>query len=147
MSSNLGKSLLEKLREHGLTEYGAAFHGDRARLWLGLAMPETGTKADFDNIALKELSAIDYCRNVLLDEGKYLSQDGQGYRILLPSENRAQVNAYMDHARNKMRRAQKLLRSMPTLDTDSTDYAANMEARIQMKIDGLKRKQYGSVEA
>jgi hypothetical protein len=137
-----GKDLLQQLRRHGLTEYGSTFHGDSVRTWLDLEMPETGTKQAFDSIALKELSAIDYCRNALLNEGKYLTQDGSGYRVLLPSENRAQVDTYMNHADNKLKRALKLLRNTPAIDTETPD---NTEARLTIKRETLKRTRYGDV--
>jgi hypothetical protein len=142
MSSRPGKDLLQRLQHSGLTEFGSTFHGDDVRTWLGLEMPETGTKQEFDSVALKELSAIDYCRNFLLGEGKYLAQDGSGYRILLPSENRNQVESYMGHADNKLKRALKLLRNMPVTDTDAPD---NTEARLLMKRESLKRTKYGSI--
>jgi hypothetical protein len=143
MSNKPGKDLLQRLQHRGLTEYGSTFHGDDVRQWIGLQLPETGTKREFDSIALKELAAVDYCRNFLLGEGKYLAQEGSGYRILLPSENKDQVEAYMQHADNKLKRALKLLRNMPTTDVSAPP--DNTEARIMMKRSSLKRSRYGVV--
>jgi hypothetical protein len=131
----MAKHLLQVLRERGLVEYGQTFTGDFVRDILGLQMPEVASKQTFDRIALTELAAVDYCRNVLLGEGKYLGQDGGGYRILLPSENAAQVERYVRNADGKLKRALKLSRNSPPLDTGPFDSQA---ARIMMKREGLK---------
>ena len=131
-----GKCLLEWLRQEGLTEYGSVFLGDSVRGVIGLVMPEFGTKKEFDQVALRELSAIDYCRNTLLGEGKYLSQVQGDYRILLPSENARQIEQYISNADSKLRRALKLSRNSPAMDGGVLDQTS---ARILMKREGLKR--------
>ena len=131
-----GKCLLEWLRQEELTEYGSVFLGESVRDVIGLVMPEFGTKKEFDQVALRELSAVDYCRNVLLGEGKYLSQTQGDYRILLPSENARQIEQYIGNADNKLRRALKLSRNSPAMDGSTLDQTS---ARILMKREGLKR--------
>ena len=131
-----GKCLLGWLRQEGLTEYGSVFRGESVRNVIGLVMPEVGTKKEFDSIALRELSAIDYCRNVLLGEGRYLTQHQGDYRILLPSENARQIEQYIGNADNKLRRALKLSRNSPAIDGGVLDQTS---ARILMKREGLRR--------
>ena len=89
-----------------------------------------GTRAQFDAISLLELAAIDYCRNHLLDGGKYLAGTDAGYRILLPSENQRQVELYMASADKKLSRALKLSKNSPALADIKHD---QVEARIHMK--------------
>ena len=131
-----GKCLLEWLRQEELTEYGSVFLGESVREVIGLVMPKFGTKMEFDQVALRELSAVDYCRNVLLGEGKYLSQTQGDYRILLPSENARQIEQYIGNADNKLRRALKLSRNSPAIDGGVLDQTS---ARILMKREGLRR--------
>lgn len=130
-----GKDLLSWLRARRLDEYGSVIMGDDVRVVIGLEYPETASKAVFDSLGLKELSAVDYVRNVLLSEGKYLSAQAGDYRILLPSENARQVDLYMSHADNKLKRAQKLMRNTPPIDTAAPD---NTDVRILMKRESIK---------
>lgn len=130
-----GKDLLSWLRARGLDEYGSVIMGDDVRAVVGIEYPETASKAVFDSLGLKELSAVDYVRNVLLSEGKYLSAQAGDYRILLPSENARQVDLYMSHADNKLKRAQKLMRNTPLIDTSAPD---NTDVRILMKRESIK---------
>ena len=143
-TSITGKDLLSILRNEGLTQYGAVFTGEQVRRWLGIEMPEVARKSAFDSIALRELSAIDYCRDQLLGEGKYLKGEGAGYRILLPSENMGQVEAYEKSAKNKTNRALKLVRSMPPSDTDPVS-PDTVRARLLFRQDQAKRSKLGSV--
>jgi len=144
-TSMTGKDLLSILRQRGLTQYGATFTGKQVRQWLGISVPKIAQKATFDAIALRELSAIDYCRDQLLGEGMYLKGDGPNYRILLPSENMAQVEAYEKSAGNKLKRAAKLARSTPPLDTDSVS-PDTVLARLLLKQDHARRSKLGNVE-
>ena len=136
----MSKELHHTLKEAGLLEYGSHIPGEAVREVLGLEMPEIGTKAQFDAVALKELQAIDYVRNILLSEGKYLAGAPGGYRVLLPSENKAQVDSYMAQADRKLRRAQKLSRSMPTQNISQVDQT---DARIMLKRDSIR--EFGGV--
>lgn len=97
-----------------LTEYGSEFPATLVHEIVGIAYPDTASKRVFDELALKELSAIDYVRNVLIGQGKYLEARGDIYRICLPSENRVYVELYMKSADNKLRRASRLSRSTPS---------------------------------
>ena len=102
---------------------------------LDLEMPALASKEVFDRLAMLELAAVDYCRNVLLGRGKYLAGVPSGYRVLLPSENKAQVDAYMYSADRKLLRALKLSRNMPDMHSDQPDQT---EARIMMKRKGMR---------
>lgn len=128
--------LMTRLREEGLLEYGSHIPASLVQSALGLLYPKTATKAVFDKLALTELSAIDYVRRHLLSEGKYITSAKDGYRILLPSENVAQVESYMRHADEKLKRALKLLRSTPK---DAASFPAQTEARLHMKQSAVAR--------
>lgn len=128
----MSKELLSALRARELLEYGSVIKGDDVREILGIEYPEYGTKKDFDEVALAELGAVDYVRNVLLGEGKFIASHQGDYRILLPSENKRQVDAYMQQADRKLRRAQKLSRNTP--NSESYEPAANADVRIAMKM-------------
>ena len=135
--NELHKALYRVLQEAGLLEYGSRIEGELIREQLGIQMPRTGTKEQFDQIALRELTAVDFIRTLLLREGKYLAGDKGGYKILLPSENRAQVDAYMSQADRKLRRAQTLLRNTPTRTHKQADQT---EARIMMKRESIRER-------
>lgn len=131
----MSKELFNELKSRGLTEFGSVIKGDDVRDILSIEYPEYGKKEDFDSVALKELSAIDYVRNILLGEGKYLASQNGDYRILLPSENKRQVDQYMAQADRKLRRALKLSRNMPRSDAYEHD---NTQARITMKRESIR---------
>lgn len=131
-----GKCLLAWMREQGLTEYGSIVSQDTVRGVIGIEMPDVASKRVFDGLALRELSATDYVRNVLLGEGKYLAQDRGEYRILLPSQNHEQVERYMSNADSKLKRALKLVRNMPQVDIHGPP--DNLRARLLMKREGIK---------
>jgi hypothetical protein len=128
----MSKDLLNTLRSRGLLEYGSVIKGEDVRDILGIEYPDIGTKKDFDEVALAELGAVDYVRNVLLGEGKFIASNQGDYRILLPSENKRQVDAYMQQADKKLRRAQKLSRNTPQVEAYSP--AENAVVRAEMKI-------------
>ncbi len=137
----MSKALYDELKARDLLDYGCVINGDVVREILGIAYPEVGTKKDFDEVALAELGAVDYVRNILLGEGKYLASQQGDYRVLLPSENKRQVDIYMNQADRKLRRALKLSRSMQQVDSRSQD---NTTARLVMKRESIRR---GAVSA
>ncbi len=139
----MSKDLLRALRDRGLLEYGSVIKGDDVREILGIEYPEVGTKKDFDEVALAELGAVDYVRNVLLGEGKFIASSQGDYRILLPSENKRQVDMYMQQADRKLRRAHKLSRNTP--NAESYAPSANHDVRIAMKL-GSARNRAGKQE-
>ena len=131
----MSKELYADLDGRGLLEFGEHISGELVREILGLEYPEVATKKEFDKLALIELQAVDYVRNILLGHGKYLSGVGGDYRILLPSENLRQVEQYMGQADNKLKRALKLSRNSPKLDTRKP---SNLDARITMKRESIR---------
>ena len=137
----MSKELLEHLRSKGLTSYGSFIPADVVRGFLGLEIPKYGTKKEFDQIALAELGAVDYCRNVLLGEGKYLGQVHGNYRIFLPSENARQIDQYINQADSKLRRAMKLSRNTPVFADKQPD---NTDARIAIKRDAIAAQKASS---
>lgn len=136
-----GKCLLAWMREHKHDEYGAVFLGDAVREVLGIRLPAIAEKKVFDQAALTELTAVDYCRNVLLGEGKYLSQHQGDYRILLPSENERQIRQYMSSADSKLRRGMKLSRNTP--QSDESYRPDNNMARMLLKREAIRAARGG----
>ena len=134
----MSKELLTTLRDRGLLEYGSVIKGEDVRDILGIEYPEVGTKKDFDEVALAELGAVDYVRNILLGEGKFIASHQGDYRILLPSENKRQVDAYMQQADRKLRRAHKLSRNTPNVESYKPN--ANADVRIAMKIGNARNR-------
>ena len=129
------RDLFRFLDEAGLFEFGEFIERTMIYELLDLEMPALASKEVFDRLAMLELAAVDYCRNVLLGRGKYLAGVPSGYRVLLPSENKAQVDAYMYSADRKLLRALKLSRNMPDVNNDQPDQT---EARIMMKRKGMR---------
>lgn len=129
------RGLLAMLDDAGLLEYGCTFPAAMVREHLGIECPAIGTRQQFNDAALAELSAIDYVRNVLLGRGKYITSDGDTYRVLLPSENQAQIERYISSADHKLRRAQKLSRNTPR----AASTADHTDARIYMKRESVRR--------
>ena len=137
---DLQRALLERLSELGLLEYGSDIETSLVHEILGIKQPDVASKAVYDRLAMIELAAIDYCRNALIVQGKYLQGTATGYRILLPSENKGQIDAYMSSADRKLSRALKLSRNTPVEASEARDQT---EARIIMKRDSSRRR-YGS---
>ena len=128
------RDVYDALDRAGLFDFGAAIPRAMVYDLLGLDVPEVASKAVFDRIAMLELQAMDYCRNMLLGHGKYLAGTPSGYRVLLPSENKAQVDAYMESADRKLERALKLSRNSPK----ASHLPDQTEARIMMRRKGYR---------
>lgn len=136
MSNTAYKELLHFLEQNKFIEFGAVIPSNIVQEKLGLVYPEIASKKEFDRLALEELAAIDYVRNVLLGRGMYLSGKDGNYRILLPSENARQVELYISSADKKLNRALKLTRNSPKTDYTKPDQT---EARIMMKKHGVRK--------
>lgn len=130
------RSLLERIRDAGLDEYGSYIPAGFVQRAMCIEVPEVATREVFNRISLIEMAAVDYCRAALLNEGKYLSGCKGGYRILLPSENKSQVDSYISSADNKLCRALKLSKNTPKEVGVAHDQT---EARILMKQHGMRR--------
>ena len=72
MSNRNGKELLAELEMGGHIDYGKFIPSDVVRDCLDLVYPEVATKREFDQLALTEMAAVDYVRNVLLGCGMYI---------------------------------------------------------------------------
>ncbi len=131
-----GKDLLDFIRANGLDEYGSVIPVETVREVLKLEFPDTGTQKEFSALQLSELAGVDYVRNALLNEGKYLKGDGSAYRILLPSENHDQIFLYMASAENKLKRALKLEKTTPV----TSSKPSNVSARAMMKLGSISAR-------
>lgn len=85
---------------------------------------------------LAELGATDYIRNKLLNRGKYFKGGSDSYRVLLPSENAAQILSYMSSADRKLKRGLKLNKNTPV------EHKINSQDEIRaiMKAEDIKAK-------
>ena len=136
MTKSLYAKLYETLEAQGYIEFGARVPGDLVRGLLNITYPESAPKKVYDSLALQELAAIDYIRNILLGKGMYLTGDGPDYRILTPAENVNQVENYMASSDKKLRRALKLSRNTPRCESFKPDQT---QARIVMKRETIKQ--------
>lgn len=132
---DLIRGLLAALDDQGLLEYGSVIETSFVHEILDITMPQYAAKEVFERLAVYELAAIDYVRSVLLGQGKYISGTPSGYRVLLPSENKGQIDNYMSSADRKLSRALKLSRNTPKSDSDAHDQT---EVRIHMKRTGIR---------
>lgn len=133
----MSKELYQAIIDNGMAEYGTHIPAEFVRNTIGLKMPDVATKQEFDKIALLELAAIDYVRNIMLNQGKYIKGENGGYRILLPSENAQQVENYMSSADQKLRRAIKLAKNTPK---EFVSDKCNNATRAHMKRESIARE-------
>ena len=135
MSRREGRELLAELESGNFIDYGVFIPVEFVRECLDLEYPETATKKEFDQLALKEMAAVDYVRNILLGRGMYIMGVNAGYRILTVSENLGQVEQYMSSADRKLARGLKLLKSTPR---ERGAYPDQTEARAEMKRENIR---------
>lgn len=133
---DVARELFAELEARGLFEYGSVIDTTLVHSIIGIEMPTYAAKSVYARLTIIELNAIDYCRRQLLDQGKYLKGDASGYRILLPSENKAQIEDYVEQANGKLARALKLSRNSKVEDRSDLN---QIEARIVLKRDGMRR--------
>jgi len=126
-----GKDLYGHMLAENLLEYNSVITGDTVRSVLHLKYPKVGTREQFSRIALLELSAVDYVRNQLLNQGKYLQTNAGNYRVLLPSEHKAQCERYIAAAQAKLRKSVKLSTNTPPEDYDLT--SSTVRAKVKLK--------------
>jgi hypothetical protein len=101
----------------------------------GLASP-----ADLTRYELARLDSLNDVRNRLLDEGKYLAQEGRHIRVYLPSENEGAIRRYESDGSAKLDRARRLAASTPSAPSSNV---AQTASRVFMKttVPGVNRKQ------
>lgn len=133
----MSKDLLTKLRDESLTEYGSTFSGEMVREVLGVEYPEYGTKKQFDDVVLVELSAIGYVRDILRKEGKHIAQNAGIYRVCLPSENESIARSWESQADDRMKRAQQLRTFTPL---DAYDAKTDRAVIVAMKRESLNSR-------
>ena len=133
--SAANKDFFSHLESEGYLSYGALIPQEVVLHFLGIIPPETGTAKEFDQLRLKEVNAIGYVRGQLLNEGKYLGSNKEGYRIFLPSENLKQCERYQLEARRKIGRSVKLSSNTPQEYKNSTDQSSD---KAMMLLEGMK---------
>lgn len=127
------KEYIEKLEGMGLIEYGSVIPGEIIRAMAGIELPETGTREQFRDAALKELSVSDYIRGRLISRGMYLSSVRGDYRILTPGENQNQIQSYMKSADSKLKRAIRLHDNTP-----KEHLKKDVKARLHLREASIK---------
>jgi len=119
------------IEAHGYFEFGGVISNELFRMFFAIDEIEyPAMRKEIENQQLSELSAADFCRNKLLNEGKYFKKIGDTYRVLLPSENAQQVLSYMRTADAKLKRGIKLNDRTPT----AFRISSNDEVRLFMKL-------------
>ena len=126
-STAVGKGLYAELDGLELLDYGSVISGELVQTILNIEIPVTANKEVFTSLALYELSAVDYVRNVLLGHGKYLAQANGDYRVFLPSENAKQCERYISSANKKLSRSLKLSRNTHLVPNGELN---NLSARV-----------------
>lgn len=128
------REVYEHLKAHSYLDYGSVIPLQLFRDICEIETITTGTKSDFDDIALKELGYASYIRNILLNNGKYFKGEKNSYRVLLPSENAGQIMSLMNSASNKLKRGIKLNNTTPA------EYQCSHQdnVRMVMKQDEIK---------
>lgn len=134
------RDIFETLHKQGKFDYGTTIALDTICAWFHIDYPEEGTRQEFKRAELALLKVTDYIRSQLLNEGKYFKQDGEAFRVLLPSENIHQAELYIKSANRKYNRALKLVRNTPSEQKQNT----NVEARIEMRKTKTRRFNYGT---
>lgn len=135
--------LMEWFRANGYDRYGAVVTKEQVLAFLEIDVPLVGTWQDFRRVEIALLDPIRYLRDMLMREGKYLKGDKDVFRVLLPSENMAQVRSFEESARKKLRRAATLSAATPAMHKDVHD---NTEIRLAMKLDSIKDSRlYGNL--
>lgn len=143
MAETTNKEFFAWFTDCGYTQYGAEVPVEVVRAFLELEYPIVASKKVFDDLALIELGYTDYVRNRLLGEGKYLTCSRGVYRVLLPSENAAQVDRYISGAVNRLTRAQKLSKNTPAEHKRHND---DTDVRIELKKKAIQESQrFGNV--
>ena len=123
------------LEETGFLDYGEGISGfDLREIFEIDEIEYPAMKVDIDRQQLQELIVSDYIRNRLLNQGKYFKQTRDSYRVLLPSENAAQIISYMNSADNKLKRGLKLNKNTPP----QYKISSNDEVRAIMKKESIK---------
>jgi hypothetical protein len=116
------KEVIERLLNENALEYGATIPRQVfiAEFGISLAsdkdlagMPVSEIRDRIRNEELRELSAADAVRHVLLGKGKFFYRCGDVYRVALPSENATYADRYLQHGKRKITKAQKLLSTTP----------------------------------
>lgn len=129
------KEYIDNLEKMGLIKYGSVIPGDIIRSMAGIDLPETGTREQFRDAALKELSVSDYIRGRLISRGMYLSATKGDYRILSAGENQNQIYSYMKSADSKLKRAMRLYDNTPKEHMDNT-----VKARIHLRESAIREQ-------
>lgn len=110
-------------------DFGYSFSGEAIRKIAGIELPKTGTYKQFQQAELQELQIIGAIRDHLLRKGMYLKRDGENYRVLLPSENAAQIKRMNESAKRKYNRALLLEKNTPK-DSESAKVVNSTFSRL-----------------
>lgn len=108
-----GETLWAALQKDGLVGYGNDIPVSYIHEHLDLIMPEIGKRKDFERIQLVEMQAIEYVRKQLLDQGMWITRQGDAYHIPLPSENSHYATNMLSSAARKIKRAGRLVQNTP----------------------------------
>ena len=105
--------IIEKLQKDGKLEYGSIISQDEIYELFGINMPEIGTKQEFQEPILQELSVVGLIKKRLVETGRHIKKEGDCYRIILPNENIKQAELIRESMRRKQKYMATLLKNTP----------------------------------
>ena len=114
------KSKIENLMNDGVFDFGSIIPNDIITSSFEL---NKLTEAEYNSMTLKhirkriesdtlvELNVIGMIRNILLNEGRYITKIKENYRVCLPSENYDIAEKYFNEGNRKFNKARRLLKN------------------------------------
>lgn len=136
------QKVFDHFNNSGQLDYGSVIPSTTLAQVAGISFPTingASAAAIIRGVNAYELKMLEYSGFIvdkLLDMGKYLKKDGDTYRVLMPSENEGQVNAYISAGTKKLSRAERLHRSTPV---NVSQMVSNTSNRIFSKQQRAKK--------
>jgi len=140
MSNASNKDFYARLLNARLLDYGSVIQQSLVHSLLEIHITDVMNIREYDKAKLEEVSAIDYVRSQLLNQGKTIAKHLSAYRIPMPSENREFVERYISSADKKLRRAIKLSMNTPHGDYKPIDDAYEKAIRKRQSLKDAKDK-------
>lgn len=144
MSDKDTKNIIEALRASGYIEYGKEIPMETFREAIGIYIPESGTFEDFKHLTTTETFSYLNVKGILLSEGKCFVKTGSNYRILALSEHEDKAQGYMDEARSKMDKSQKLMQLVQPTDQAGEIRKGKMLTLIEFRKNSFEARRNAS---
>jgi hypothetical protein len=134
-----GETLWLALQADGHIGYGNDIPVSYIHEHLGLVMPEIGKRRDFERVQLLEMTAVEYVRKQLLEQGMWITRQGNQYHIPLPSENSHYATNMLSSAARKIKRAGRLVSNTPTCN-QPPDQTASRVLLLQDSVKAARKR-------